>query len=329
MSEDGISPYKPGDSARRCLVVGTQDIPAKDQLVLRSLLRVMDGQNGLGLRFSDTLAECNVVLVPADGASRLPPGCVSVHLVPEHAPTGMSPHPGLSVRAPLRLSNAGAVLQAAAEMLDPGIALLRSSNGLASLLELLLRHVMSSEGHVTVLPLGDGHEMVVNVAEDRYHSDRSVEELLQGNYRLGEPRRASDAEIAALAQQDSRRLRELLWQATHRLGDVAEPGLTLPGRYRLLRWPDAMALARPGLPLLAALLTSRPQTVAQACAASGANAAMVSRFLKTNLALGIAVSVESAEPSLHAPVPVRQAAQLALEPALSMLGRIRDRLKLW
>lgn len=321
----------PGASAQRSLVVGTQDIPAKDQLVLRSLLRVMDGQNGLGLRFSETLAECNVVLVPAHWSSRLPPSCVSVHLLPEETPAGMSPHPGLSVRAPLRLSNAGVVLHAAAELLDHGAALLRSSHGLAPLLDTLLRHAMSRERRITVLPFTEGPGLTVNFLEDRYHSPWPVDELLQGRYRLGEPRRASDAEIAALSGQEGRRLRELLWQATHRLGDVAEAGVALSGHYRLLRWPDAQALSRPGLPLLAALLTSRPQTVAQACAASGASAATISWFLKTNLALGIAVTVESVEypPSVKNPTPVPTPTPLASEPAPSMLGRIRDRLKLW
>ncbi|MES2933086.1 MAG: hypothetical protein V4805_06325 [Pseudomonadota bacterium] len=309
----------------RGLVVGVKDIPDKEQLVLRSLLRVMDGKNDLKLTFSDTLSDCNVVLVPAHWTSRLPPTCVSVHLIPEDAPADTAHHPGLSIRAPLRLTNTSILLRAAAELLAHGAALLRSPNGLAPLLDTLLRHIMSRERRITVLPLKDGREIIVNFLDDRYYSLFPVEELLKGRFSLDEPRRASDAEIAALVGQEGGRLRELLWLATNRLSDSTEPGATLSGHFRLLRWPDTMALTRPGFPMLAALLTSRPQTIEKACAASGASVTAISWFLRTNLALGIAESVETfeaPEPALNLNVP-------HADPAPSMLSRIRERLKLW
>lgn len=315
----------PGAGAEHSLVVGVADIPSKEQTLLRSLLKVMDGKNNLRLRFAETLSDCNVVLVPAHWSSRLPPTCVSVHLIPEETPADAAPHPGLSIRAPLRLTNTGSLLQAAAELLAYGAAIRRSSNSLAQLLTTLLQHTMSRERRITVLPLADGREITVNFLDDCLYSPMPVEDLLKGRFSLQEPRRASDAEIAALAERQGHRLRELLWLATNRLVDSAEPSVMLTGHFRLRRWPDAMALTRPGFPKLAALLTKRPHTIEQACAASGASAEAIGWFLKTNLALGIAEVVEMDGQARPAPTTPT----LHADPARSMLRRIRDRLKLW
>ncbi|UUZ47112.1 hypothetical protein LP420_26870 [Massilia sp. B-10] len=316
---------RPCLSTDRHLVIGGIDIPAKEQLVLRSLLRVMDGKNRLHLRFSDTLSECNVVLVPADYASRLPITCVGVHLLPEEARWLKPSSPGLSVRAPLRLSNTGVVLQAAAELLEHGAALLRTSNGLPALMSTLLRHTMARERRTTLFPLADGRHLIVNFPADCYYCAAPLDDLLAGRYLLQEPRRASEAEVAALAGQAGARLRDFLWLATIRLIDSAAPDAALSGHFRLRRWPDAIGLTRPGFPLLAALLTSRAHTIEQASKACGASVAAISWFLRINLALGIAESVEAAAQDK----PAAGAGTAAVDPAPSMLSRIRDRLKLW
>ncbi len=325
LDANGLAESTPAATTMHGLVVGTADIPAKEQLLLRSLLRIMDGKNNLRLSFSETLSDCNVVLVPAHWSSRLPPTCVSVHLIPEDTPDDATPHAGLLIRAPLRLSNTSILLQAAAELLEHGAAIVRSSNSLAQLLTTLLRHTMSRERRTTVLPLKDGREITVNFLDDCYFSPMPVVDLLRGRFNLNEPRRASDAEIAALAGRQSHRLRELLWLATNQLIDSDEPGVTLSGHFRLRRWPDAVAMTRPGFPMLAALLTSRPFTIDEACKASGASAVAVSWFLATNLALGIAESVEMVEQAK----PVLTALAPQADPAKSMLSRLRDRLTLW
>ncbi|MES2898169.1 MAG: hypothetical protein V4723_00505 [Pseudomonadota bacterium] len=305
------------------LVVGVADIPEKERLVLRSLLKVMDGKDHLRLRFSDELTECNIVLMSIGSLSRLPTGCVAVYLIPEGQ--GETPlHPGLSIRAPLRLSNTSLLLQAAAELLTH--AEVHSASGsLAPLLSVLLRKLMSRERRTTVLPLGEDQEIIVDFLEDRYHCRLPLEALFEGQFDLQESRRANEGEIASIALQPGARLREFLWQATNRLVDVAAPCDTLSGNFRLHRWPDAMGLSRPGFPMLAALLTNRPHSVAQASKASGASPAAVSWFLRTNLALGIAELVDMAEHSAPSAEPIIVHAA----PASSMLSRIRDRLKLW
>lgn len=307
------------------LVVGADGIAFKDQTVLRSLLRVMDGQHGLRLKFSDELLDCNVVLVPLHWASPLPSSCVSVCVVSEEAPDEPAPHDGLAIRAPLRLTNTSTMLRAAAKLLDLGAAAPRPQSNLVALLETLLQQIRSKEEHIVILPFCDGSHMVVNFAEERYYSPLPIEQLLKGNFQMGEPRRANAAEIAALAGKQDQRLRKLIWMATHRLGAATDSGAMLSGYFRLLRWPDAVALSHPRFPRLAALLTSRPQTVEEASAASGASAAEINYFLKTNLALGFAEAVEIVVPRK----PNSAVGVVHTNPAPSMLGRIRDRLKLW
>ncbi len=309
---------------RQDLVVAVGDISSKEILVLRSLLKVMDGKNHFRLRFSEKLTDCNIALLPMGARLRLPADCVVVYLIPE-GEGAIPDHPGLSIRAPLRLSNTSVLLQAAAELLNHGGDDSPSGNKLAALVSVLLRNIMARERRTTFLALGEEHNIIVNFLEDRYYCAMPTDSLLEGKFALHESRRASDGELSLISLQPGARLRELLWHATHRLGDAAAPGDTLSGKFRLRRWPDAMAVSRPGFPMLAALLTKHPHSVEQASKVSGASPAAVSWFLRTNLALGIAEVVDLVEPApaVHEPVVVHAI------PVPSMLNRIRDRLKLW
>lgn len=307
------------------LVVGSDGIASKDQIVLRSLLRVMDGQNGLRLKFSDELSDCNVVLVPPHWPTTLPPSCVSVCVVSEDASADATPSLALLIRAPLRLTNTGTMLRAAAKLLDHRPTASAAPNGLGTLLETLLHQIRLKEKHTIVLPFSNGSDMVVNFADERYYSPLPIEQLLEGNYQLSQPRRAGTAEITTLGDQQDQCLRKLVWLATHRRSAANDSGVALSGYFRLLRWPDSVALSHPRFPRLAALLTSRPQTIEQASAISGASVTEINYFLKTNLALGIAEAVEMIEP----PKVIPKVSVIHSNPAPSMLGRLRDRLKLW
>ena len=313
------------------LIVGSQGISAKDQIVLRSLLKVMDGQQGLALKFSEEISDCNVVLMPEHWVSQLPTACVSVCLLSENAPANVLPQTALSVRSPLRLSNTSTMLHMATRLLDQEPSHAVVTNGLDSLLNTLLQNISAKEKNTLVVPFSDGSDMIVNFVDERYYSPMPIERLLKGEFQLGDPRVAKTAELSTLAEQEVRGLRRLIWQATHRVSDAAQAGVALSGHYRLLRWPDAVALSHPRFPRLAALLTSRAQTVEQASAASGASVMEISCFLKTNLALGIAEAVDVVK--LRKPIfdagPAVNPGFAHAVPAPSMLGRIRDRLKLW
>lgn len=302
-------------------MIGAIDLASKEQLLLRSLVRLLDGGSGLRLQFGEALTDCNVVFVPGDQVLRLPGRCVGVHVLAVGAEASPLTRPGLAVSMPLRATNVMAVLNAAAALLADALPS-NPENGLAALFHLLVQHLVSRERRTTALLLQDGRQLIIDFSEGRLHTEATLDDLLAGRYRIGESRRATAQERDSLHATPALRLRDLLWAAAHRLGDTHVPATELRGSYQLRRWPDAAALSRPGFPRLAALLTSRAMTVAQACDASGASHAAVRWFLEAALVLGIALPVESAPPA-------RSVAPTPAEPARSLLGRLRERLKLW
>lgn len=306
-------------SAAATLRVGATGIPAKEQLLLRSLLRLLDGRGGVGLQFSDDLAQCQIVFVPDGWARRLHGAAVCVHLRADSAAAG-PPSPGLAVTPPLRATNVMAALEAAAALVaDRADA---AWCGPAALFQRLTRLTAARERRTTLLPFTDGDALCVDFTAGLVHSRLSREALLEGRYGLGEPRRPTAAEADVLKALPAMRVRELIWAIAHHLGETGVSAPELRGAYRLQRWPDAAVLSRPGYPRLVALLTSRPMSCAQAGAASAMSLDAVRWFMAASLALGIAAPAEAAEaphPREAAPTPAQR----------SLLGRLRERLKLW
>lgn len=298
------------------LVVGAAELPVKEQVLLRSLVRLLDGRSGLPLQFSDDLAQCHVVFVPAGWTRRLHGLCVAVHLRDE----GTLPTAGLSVSPPLRATNVMAALAAAAALVTDRAA--AATLGPASLFLALTRLASTRERRTTVLPVVGGPSLCVDFGSGLLHGRPSLDALLAVAGDIGEPRRPSAAEADALMAPPGLRLRDVIWSSAHRLGESGVPAADLRGAYRLQRWPDAVALSRPGYPRLAALLTSRPMGCAEASAASALSLDTVRWFLAAALALGIAVPVAAAD----APRPREPASNPAQR---SLLGRLRERLKLW
>lgn len=318
------TPGRPAAGAAGLLVIGTRGVPAKEQLVLRSLIRLLDGREGLRLQHAEALDGCNVVFVGGDAAMRLPGARVTIHLVgSDGAPAAA---PGLAVGAPLRMTNVLGVLHLAHQQLfEPPVAAGAGGDGLAALFRSVSHHLLARERRVTVLPLLDGRQLTIDFAAERLHSPMPTDELLAGHYRLGAARRAAPAERELTAGVTATTLRDLMWMAAQRLADRAAEPPALHGSFRLRRWPEAAALARLGMPRLCAHLTSRTLDVHQAAAAAGLTTASVQWFLNAALALGVAVPAgEAPEPAdRHEP-----AARAAVEPR-SLLSRLRERLKLW
>lgn len=307
--------------AARAMVIGTQGVPEKEQLVLRSLIRLLDGREGLRLQHAESLDECNVVFVGGEAAVRLPGARVAIHLVGD----ATAPVPGLAVAPPLRMTNVLGVLHLARQQLfEPPVVSGSGGDGLAALFRLLSHHLLARERRLTVLPLLDGRQLTVDFAGERLHGPMSSDELLAGHYRLGLARRAAPADHDLMAAATTN-LRELMWQAAQRLTDRGAEPPELHGGFRLRRWPEALVLLRPGMPRLCAHLTARTLDPHQAAAAAGLPAAAVHWFLGAALALGIAVP---AGEGLHAAAEPPPASRAAPEPR-SLLGRLRERLKLW
>lgn len=295
---------------------------AKDEMVLRSLVRLLNGVAGLEVRSAESVDECNVVFLPVDSGLRVPPPRLSVHVVAD--PTQAMPA-GLWVQLPLRAGNVGGVLEAAAGLLRRSLERAGHAAGLAQLFNALSAHLMARERRAMAFPFLDGPTLWVDFGNERCHCDPSATALLAERSRLGTPRRADEEEMAAAACVPGLPLRAWLWSLAHHLEDLGVPAMAPSGRYRLLRWPESVVLQRPQMPRLSALLTSRALDVEEACRLSGANANTVGWFVATSLALGLAELAASSEQAVAATPP----RSLPPAPAPGLLERLKERLKLW
>jgi hypothetical protein len=310
--------------AAATLQVGARDLGSRELVLLRSLLRLLDGVGGLRLAFAEADADAQVVFVPARWPQRLAPHCIVVRVVDlaDDDPVG----PGLHVTAPLRSSNVGAVLRAAAALVEQVQGAGESEPGLAALFHLLARHLAAQDRRGTLVALGAQGTLLLDFEARVVRTALPLDTLLAGGYLVAPAVRASHAERDAAATLPTLPLAELFWRAAQRLGDDGVAAPAVPGRVRLARWPDAVALGRPGLPRLAALLTSRPMSAAEAATASGLSHAAVHWFLQAGLALGIARPWAEETSPAAPPAPARPSASVAPR---SLLGRLREHLKLW
>lgn len=317
------------------LVIGTQDIAQKDQMVLRALVRLLDGGVNVRARFSEQLAECNVVFVPGNWAYRFHAPCITVRVLhPEDAGTLPEATADLTVSTPLRMTNVIAVLQSATQRVH-GASQFDPVQGLRAMFDLLAERTRVAERRRAVVPISGGQQIVFDFVQQLVHTSMSMDALLSGAYTLGEPHRVSPVEEALIGSMPSHSLRHLLWSLAMRLAETRAGAPARPGWYRLLRWPDAIGLSAAGHPRLAALLTSRPLSCEQLCAKSGVPEATVRWFLEASLALGLAVeesapAAPAAAAAVATPAPVAAAKTPvpAAAPA-GWLGNLRERLKLW
>lgn len=305
------------------LVIGTQDIASKDQLVLKALVRLLDGGINVHARFSEQSDECNVVFVPGGRPYRFAPTCVAVRVLGADEPPGAALG-DLAVAAPLRMTNVIAVLQAAAQRVHGGAARYDTVQGQLSLFALLGESTRTAERRRTVVPMSSGQQIVFDFTQQLVHTAMPLEALLSGAYTLGTPHRVSPVEEELIRSVPSHSLRHLLWGLALRLAQAGAAAPARAGHYRLLRWPDAAGLAAPGHPRLAALWTHRALSLAQMDAASGVPPAAARWFLEACLALGLAVDEARGGIAVAAPA-------VASAPAAppGWLGHLRERLKLW
>ncbi|WP_146187884.1 hypothetical protein [Acidovorax sp. CF316] len=313
------------------LVIGTQDIAQKDQLVLRALVRLLDGGVNIRARFSEQLAECNVVFVPGHWPYRFHAPCITVRVLdPADTSAALEQTADLTVATPLRMSNVIAVLQSATQRVY-GVSQFDPVKGQRALFELLGEHTRTAERRRAVVPMSAGQQVVFDFVQQLVHTSMPMEVLLSGAYTLGEPHRVSPVEEELIRSVPSHSLRQLLWSLAMRLAQKGASAPVRTGHYRLLRWPDAIGLSSAGHPRLAALLTSRALSYEQLCAKSGVPEATVRWFLEASLALGLAVeetAPAAAATAVAAPAPAAKTPVPAAAPA-GWLGNLRERLKLW
>ncbi|MBV7542624.1 hypothetical protein [Acidovorax sp. sic0104] len=320
------------------LVIGTQDISHKDGMVLRALVRLLDGGINIHARFSERIEECNVVFVPGNWPYRLRAPCITVR-VKDPAQPDESPGSDcdLSVATPLRMTNVIAVLQSATQRVH-GVSQFDPVRGQQALFDLLGERTRTAERRRAVVPMSSGQQIVFDFVKQLVHTAMPMEVLLSGAYTLGTPHRVSPVEEELIRSVPSHSLRHLLWELALRLAQAGAATPSRAGSYRLLRWPDAVGLAAPGHPRLAALWTSRALSLEQIRAVSGVPDASAGWFLEACLALGLAVDestrtgddlgtgdhrMQVATTAPASPQPPAAAAPPG------WLSHLRERLKLW
>lgn len=320
------------------LVIGTQDISHKDDMVLRALVRLLDGGINIHARFSEQIEECNVVFVPGNWPYRLRAPCITVR-VKDPAQPDESPDSDcdLSVVTPLRMTNVIAVLQSATQRVH-GVSQFDPVRGQQALFDLLGERTRTAERRRAVVPMSSGQQIVFDFVKQLVHTAMPMEVLLSGAYTLGTPHRVSPVEEELIRSVPSHSLRHLLWQLALRLAQAGAAPPSRAGSYRLLRWPDAVGLAAPGHPRLAALWTSRALSLEQIRTVSGVPDGSAGWFLEACLALGLAVD-ESPRPGDEPGTEAHPLQAAATQPATPQpsaaaappgwLSHLRERLKLW
>lgn len=245
------------------LVIGTQGISHRDDMVLRALVRLLDGGINIRARFSEQLEECNVVFVPGNWPYRFPAPCITVG-VKDPAKPDQSPDSAcdLAVSTPLRMTNVIAVLQSATQRMH-NVSQFDPVKGLRALFELLCERNRTAERSRAVVPMGSGQQIVVDFVKQLVHTAMPMDVLLSGAYTLGTPHRVSPVEEELIRSVPAYSLRHLVWQLALRLAQAGAVAPSRAGSYRLLRWPDAVGLAAPGHPRLAALWTNRALSLEQ------------------------------------------------------------------
>jgi len=323
------------------LVIGTQGIAHKDDMVLRALVRLLDGGINIRARFSEQPEECNVVFVPGNWPSRLRAPCITVRVKdPAQADEAPDSQCDLSVTAPLRMTNVIAVLQSATQRVH-SVAQFDPVQGQQALFALLGERTRTAERRRAVVPMSSGQQIVFDFVNQLVHTAMPMDVLLSGAYTLGTPHRVSPVEEALILSVPSHSLRHLLWQLALRLAQAGAAAPLRSGTFRLLRWPDAIGLAAPGHPRLAALWTSRALSLEQIRTTSGVPDAIAGWFLEACLALGLAVDETAGTSDPDTPVDgaARPSEPAATAPAKShppaaaappgWLSHLRERLKLW
>lgn len=300
----------------RELVIGALALQDKDAAVLQVLVKLLDGSMSLRLRFSEQLADCNIVFARPSHSGSLPGVVVQVV---EGVPSNAVAPGDITVAAPLRMSGVMEALHKALARLHPP-ALADQTTGLVALFG-ALRHAMGErEPARCVIPLQSGHLLLIDAQAHRLQTSAPLELLLSGDGHPGVARAAGLVDEQLLRSSPTHALRDVVWRLAQRLVDVHAAPPELGGAWRLRRWPEAAGLKSPGHPRLAALLTAQCHTLDELVTLSGLPPLKVQWFLQCCLLFGLAEPVERS--AVHE-VPARQGA------APGWLGQLRERLRLW
>lgn len=308
-----------GGQAPDTLVIGVFALRPKDATVLRALIRLLDGSLGMCLRFSDNLADCDVVFVPHSVAG-LCGGCATI-LVSEPGVDPGPPGEAITVASPLRMGAVINAMQLLLLRLRPNASLERAL-WLSALFERLYQGLKLG-GHST-LPFGAGHLLQLDAATQSLRSSLPLDRLLAQPHGAGALRPSTAVDDEMLHGAVAHSLRSWLWRLSAQMLSAKAAHPPLRGAWRLLRWPQAAGLMAPGHPHLAALLVRRPYSDVELAHRALLPLANVQAFMLTCDALGLTQAPGAA--SARTPADA-DAAGGALAPR--WLHQVRASLKLW
>lgn len=299
-------------------------------MVLRALVRLLEGGVNLQARFSEKLPECNVVFVPALWKQNSAVSGVIVRMVDVLTSLSDTDKGGdLQVLSPLRMSSLIAVLQCATQSLNKPKTF-EPEKGMLDFFNLLAQGLARREQRRAVLPISGGQQVIVDFTNQLAHTAMPMESLLSGTYTLGETHRVSLVEEELIRSVPSLHLRQLIWGLAQRLAESNAETPERNGRYRLLRWPDALGLTQRGHPRLAAIMTKRSMTLRQIITTSEVPEASVRWFLEAATALNYVIDDDKLTPTATVPTVQRSLPSIPVASApKGWFGQLRERLKLW
>ena len=275
---------------RKLTAVG---LPAREELLVRSLLKMVNGRTTDEWTFQDTL-EANLALCRPESAlsamalrRAASHGLLCVSVVHEDEPALPDT---LTLRAPIRSTDFIQILNRASESLlqhvrpKPG----PSSDAMAAEpVALLLRRQLMTGGASHVAITMGSFAAVVSFRARRIASDSPLpdEQLLRLGLATTSHCEPLDTEqgarsVAALVHHES--LDRLLWIVGLTAPDaVLDAGVPVDGTYALRRWPDAGRLPlEPHHLRMASLLVRQPMRAPELAEASGRSLAEARGFLR-------------------------------------------------
>lgn len=277
----GVAPWRE-HPAPEGVTIGSLDLPVQDATILRALVRLLDGALGMGLRYSEDIAACQVVFA-SPAARSASPGRTTV-VVTDAAAVPLGWGGPITVSSPLRMTNVITALQQALPRRRSYTP--RDRQRWLSFLFERLRTALRTCGH-SALPIGAGQLLRLDTVSQSMQATVAVEHLLSHAHDLGALRPCSAADEDALQGAETHSLSAFLWRLSATMVEARAPHPPLRGAWRLRRWPQAPGLMAPGHRHLAALLWRRPYTALELAERAGLPLPVVRAFVLTGDALGL------------------------------------------
>ena len=324
------------------ILIASVGLEARDEAVLRSLLRLLDSQLPDRFLTSTNPVNAQVLVVPGSwgepalaGDRQLPQIVVRL----DDRQTGrqsIEESSSLVLNRPIGVTQFAEVLRKIGERLAPKgnervISDAPKSENNLNLFGTLAESVKAGVKLQKVIEFADGRSIMIDTQRNMVVGTLRRESLFAAMEQEVDIVAVGSAPASPIGSSESVfPLESLLWDMSHQISESLGEDKCLPPdqRYRLRRWPDSSALMREHYPRIAALLSVRTCSVDEICVASGANRVTVIRFVEAAVACGIATVEEVSAVPVESSPSHFSPRQMSM-PQRSILGKLRSRLNLW